>query len=154
MAAEVVRLHPHSLNFSMLATDVFKSPQFQKLSPQQRVFIETLVENGWDKLAAAHTAWQCKDDTSASAMAATAMRNPKIGAIIALIDPAKSRMTREEALELAAKHARTAAKPAESLKALEMIARWEGWDAETPRITSSPEGSIYDQAAALEKEQK
>ena len=138
----------------MLASEVFKSPQFQKLSDQQRTFLQTIVENGWDKLSAAHKAWKCNSDDSALAMANRTMSNPRVASLIALIDPAKSRMTREEALEIAAKHARTATKAVEALKALELIAEWEGWGLGKPNAPAVPEGSIYEQAAALEKELK
>jgi len=86
----------------MVASEVFHSPQFAQLSEQQRAFVKAMCENGWDKISAAHTAWACKDDKSAAAMADRALRNPRISQIIALIDPAKSRMTKDEALQLAA----------------------------------------------------
>jgi hypothetical protein len=138
----------------MTSEQVFSSPQFQKLSEQQRVFLKALVENGWDKIDAAHKAWAATSDASAQAMANRALSNPRISAIVALIDPAKSRMTKDEALMLAAKHARTATKASEALKALELIAEWEGWTTEPGSPAVSSEGSIYDQAAALEKQQK
>jgi hypothetical protein len=137
------------------ADQVFASPQFQKLSEQQRVFLKALVENGWDKLDAAYKAWKPTSDASAMAMANRALSNPRVSSLVTLIDPSKSRMTKEEALEIAAKHARSATKASDALKALEFVAELEGWTTDAPRSSSdSSEGSIYDQAAALEKQQK
>jgi len=138
----------------MTADQVFASPQFQKLSKEQRAFLKALVENGWDKLDAAYKAWNPGSDASALAMADRALRNPRVAAIVALIDPAKCRMTKEEALEIAAKHARSATKASDALKALEFVAELEGWVTERPQSSTSAEPrNIYEEAAALERQQ-
>ena len=138
----------------MDAPTVFKSPQFAQLSEQQRKFIQALCDNGWDEIAAANAAWACKDANSARTLANRAMRNPRIAQIIALIDPAKSRMTKDEALQLVAKHARTATKPADAIKCLQLLGQWEGWSIE-PQTT--PDGSprdLYAEADELERKSK
>jgi isopropylmalate/homocitrate/citramalate synthase len=131
--------------------EVAKSPQFNKLSVQQRKFIEELCTNGWDRIDAARVAYpNCSTEASLAAAANKVMRNEQVKAVIALIDPTKVRMTREEALEIAAKHVRAAEKPADAFKGLELIAEWEGWaHAPTTAPTESGETDIYEQAEKL-----
>jgi hypothetical protein len=140
----------------MKFSDVSKSPQFAQLSEQQRTFISELCSNGWDKVAAAKVAWGHKDDESAVSQANRAMRNPRVAALLALIDPTKSRMTKDEALQLAAKHARTAEKPADAIKCLQLIGEWEGWSVEPPPGGSPSDDArtIYDMADEIERKSR
>lgn len=132
----------------MTADQVFQSPQFASLPEQRRVFFKAYVVD-WDKIAAAKVAWQCKDDRSATSQADRALRHPQIAGLIAMIDPTKSRMTKDEALEIAAKHARTADKAADALRCLQLIGEWEGWSVTPPSKPDDPD-DIYTQAEKLE----
>lgn len=137
----------------MTGPEVFQSPQFAQLSIQQRTFLKEMCSNGWDKLEAAKKAWNCKNENSANAQANRAMRHPVISQLIALIDPAKSRMTKDEALQLAAKHARTATEVADVVKCLQLIDKWEGWSAAPPPPDPAESGDIYKMAEAIERKQ-
>lgn len=133
----------------MVASQVFESPQFAQLSEQQRTFLQEMCRNGWDKLAAANTAWKCKDNKSAEAQANRALRHPVISALIALIDPSKSRMTKDEALQIAAKHARSCEDASDAIKCLQLIGKWEGWENDpAPPIPGTPK-DIYAEAEML-----
>jgi len=98
-------------------------------------------------------AWKCKDDKSASAQADRALRNERVRELVALIDPAKSDMTLEEAFQLLAKHARTADKAADAIKCLQLIGEWRGWskDVRVDSTAVAKEKSIYEQAEELDK---
>src|SRR5690349_2714722 len=58
----------------MTKDELFKDPLFLRLPEALQKFVRELVENGKDKVAAAHMTWKCKDDLSASSMANRAMR--------------------------------------------------------------------------------
>lgn len=54
---------------SLTLDQLLAHPYFVRLSPKQKVFVEQLCRNGNNKVAAAHKAWQCKDDDSARSFA-------------------------------------------------------------------------------------
>src|SRR6185437_4291607 len=62
----------------MTKGEVFTDPAFLRLSEQQQAFVRSLVENGGDKLAAAHEAYTCKDDFTARTLANRCLRKLQI----------------------------------------------------------------------------
>lgn len=106
-------------------------PRFLRLTDQQKTFTKTSCSNGNDKIQAAIAAWECKSSSSAQTMANRFLRtHPEIKRLIAEFfgtDPTDERLTREEWLSMAAKGARTADKPADSFRFLNMIGNAEGW---------------------------
>lgn len=66
----------------MTKAEVFADPSFLRLSDQQQAFVRALVENGGDKLAAAHTAYACKDDFTARTLANRCLRKLQIKRLV------------------------------------------------------------------------
>ena len=66
----------------MTKAEIFTDPAFLRLSEQQQAFVRALVENGGDKLAAAHEAYTCKDDFTARTMANRCLRKLQIKRIV------------------------------------------------------------------------
>jgi hypothetical protein len=62
----------------MTKKDVLTHPVFLALSDGDKKFVAELLENGNEKRAAAHVAWNCKDDASADSMANSSLRKPKV----------------------------------------------------------------------------
>src|SRR6185312_15963206 len=76
---------PHKAGISrrlMTKAEIFTDPAFLRLSEQQQAFVRSLVENGGDKLAAAHEAYTCKDDFTARTMANRCLRKLQIKRIV------------------------------------------------------------------------
>ena len=66
----------------MTKAEIFTDPAFLRLSEQQQAFVRALVENGGDKLAAAHEAYTCKDDFTARTMANRCLRKLQIKRLV------------------------------------------------------------------------
>lgn len=62
----------------MTRAEVFADPAFVRLSEQQQAFVRDLVENGGDKVRAAHKAYKCKNDFTARTMANRCLRKLQI----------------------------------------------------------------------------
>lgn len=66
----------------MTKEQVQKDPGFHRLTTQQQVFVETMLDNGGDKIEAAAAAYKCKDRFSAVTMASKCMRNLIISRLV------------------------------------------------------------------------
>ena len=66
----------------MTKAEVFTDPAFLRLSEQQQAFVKALVENGGEKVPAAHEAYNCKDDFTARSLANRCMRKLAIKRLV------------------------------------------------------------------------
>lgn len=115
----------------MTKAEVFTDPAFVRLSEQQQAFVRALVENGGDKLAAAHTAYACKDDFTARTLANRALRKIQIRRLVDgyFGEELRSKFpSREELAALAWEHAETAEDGDLAHKWASLVARVMGYD--------------------------
>lgn len=100
------------------------------MNERKQLFINALLGNGNDKVAAAHAAWKCNGDDSARTLANRALQDEAVAFLVEQYfgrDPSRIRFTREQALEFAAKKARDADDPKLALDFLRLIVQMEGW---------------------------
>ena len=93
----------------MTPDEIRSHPLYAKLNERQQIFVDELLKNGHDKVAAAHAAWKCNGDDSARTIANRALKNDAVAFLVESYfgkDPERERFTREAALEFAAKQAR------------------------------------------------
>lgn len=62
----------------MTKDEVKKHPAYLRLTVQQQLFVDTMIDNGAEKIDAALTAYKCKDRFTAVTMASKCMRNLNI----------------------------------------------------------------------------
>jgi hypothetical protein len=133
-----------------LTPDEIRShPLFAKLNERQQTFVDALLSNGNDKLAAAQTAWKCNGEASARTQANRALQNESVAFLIEQFfgkDPDRERFTRESALEFAASKARSAKDPKLSLDYLRLIAAMEGWiTKQQEKVPDQPRDDSHDE---------
>ena len=67
------------MGYPTLTPDEIRThPLFSKLSGRQQIFVDELLKNGNDKIAAAHKAWTCNGDESARTMANRALQDERV----------------------------------------------------------------------------
>lgn len=66
----------------MTRDEILKDPGYLRLTVQQKLFVDAMIDNGGDKVEAAADAYKCKDRYSAVTMASKLMRNPVIGRLL------------------------------------------------------------------------
>jgi hypothetical protein len=115
----------------MTPDEIRSHPFFSKLSERKQTFVNTLLTNKNDKIAAAHAAWKCNGDESARTLANRALQDESVAFLVESYfgrDPSRIKFTREQALEFAAKKARDADDdPKLALDYLKLIVQMEGW---------------------------
>lgn len=130
-------------------------PIFEKLTANQKTFVNELLSNGNDKIAAAHKAWKCSGDESARTLANRALSHDGISFLVESYfgkDPDRLQFTKESALDWAAKQARAAGDPKVALDYFKLIVAMNGWlykpaeakppSVDTPRDDSNDEFSL------------
>lgn len=136
---------------SVTPAELRSHPYYAKLNERQTLFVDALIENGNDRIAAAHAAWKCSSDESARSMAHKAMKNEAVAFLVDQYyggDPARQRFSRDQALEFAAQKARSAADLKLALDYLRLIAAMEGWL--TKAAEKAPEAPTDDSQEAFE----
>jgi hypothetical protein len=131
------------------AEELRSHPLYEKLNERQQTFLNELLKNGRDKLAAAKVAWVCNGEASARTQANRALANEFVAQLCELYwgrDPERERFTRESALEFAAGQARKAKDPKLSLDYLRLIAAMEGWiTKQQEKIPEQPRDDSHDE---------
>lgn len=143
----------------MTAAEVFADPAFLRLSDQQQAFVRALIENGNDKVAAAHAAYACKDDFTARTLANRALKKLTISRLVDAYfeeKPADRIPTRDELAAEAWRRAQSAADDNAAHKWISLVARVLAYDKEPPiePAQSAPKASAElaeDTLAELEK---
>lgn len=122
----------------MTPDEIRSHPLYAKLNERKQKFVDTLLANKNDKIAAAHAAWKCNSDESARTLANRALQDEAVAFLVEQYfgkDPSRVQFTREQALEFAAKKARDAQDDKLALDYLRLIVQMNGWlykPADTP----------------------
>lgn len=114
----------------MTPEEIRSHPLFDKLNDRQKIFVDALLKNGNDKVAAAHEAWKCNGDDSARTLANRAMQNSNVAFLVEQYfgtDPEAIQFTREKALDFLAKKARGTKDEKLALDYLKLIVAINGW---------------------------
>lgn len=114
----------------MTPDEIRHHPLFEKLTERQQVFVDQLLINGNDKIAAAHKAWTCNGDQSARTLANRNLADERVAYLVEAYfgkDPDRIQFTREGALELLAKKARATKDDKLCLDYMKVILMMNGW---------------------------
>lgn len=133
----------------MTPEEVRSHALYAKLNERQQTFVDALLKNSNDKVAAAQAAWTCSSEASARTMANRAMQNEAVAHLCELywgVDPDRERFTRESALQFAASKARSTKDPKLSLDYLRLIAAMEGWiTKQQEKVPDQPRDDSHDE---------
>jgi hypothetical protein len=66
----------------MTPDEIRSHPLFTKLTERKQTFINTLLTNNNDKIAAAHAAWNCNGDESARTLANRALQDESVAFLV------------------------------------------------------------------------
>lgn len=114
----------------MTPDEIRSHPLFEKINDRQRIFIDALLQNGNDKIQAAHKAWTCNGDESARTLANRALQNENVAFLVEQYygtDPERIQFTREKALDFLAKKARSTKDEKLALDYMKVIVAINGW---------------------------
>ena len=136
----------------MTLSQLKEDSKFLRLTDKQKTFVLVFCETNGDKVKAAHTAYDCKSDESALAMAYSALRNPVIKAIVTqFVEIVSNRYTKDELLDKLGSHLRNCKDDEAILKYAALISKLEGWEvkpASTP--PGDPQSSDEEKIRQLE----
>jgi len=145
----------------MTKAEIFTDPAFLRLSEQQQAFLRALIENGNDKLAAAHEAYTCKDDFTARTMANRCLRKLQIKRLVDAYfgNSVKDRVpSREELAAEAWERAQNSDDSNTAHKWASLVARVLGYDKEPaeegpqkPAQSAQPQELDEDTLAEIQK---
>lgn len=125
----------------MTPDEIRSHPLFAKLNERKQTFINTLLTNANNKIAAAHAAWKCNGDESARTLAHRALQDEAVAFLVESYfgkDPSRIQFTREQALEFASKKARAADDPKLALDYLKLIVQMNGWLCKPADVAATP----------------
>ena len=127
-------------------------PEYVTLAPQQKAWIEAYCTNGADRVAAARTAYEVRDDNSAVAISNRNLRHPAIRALVNLFyDRTEETGSKTEALAIIWKQIQAPnIDPKVRLDYLKLYGDWKGFTPEKPANTP-PEETDYLAALAAVK---
>jgi hypothetical protein len=94
------------------------------------MFVDQLLQNGNNRIAAAHATWNCNGDESARTLANRALQNESVAHLVEQYygqDPERVQFTRDQALDFLAKKARNSKDDKLSLDYLKVIVAINGW---------------------------
>jgi hypothetical protein len=126
----------------MNVDDLKRERDFQQLTDQQKKFILEYCSNGGLRIPAAHKAYNCKNDASATSIAHNCLHNKRIAYLVAKYfgyDSNKHHLHKDEFLGLLAERVRDRKTPANFFVALaNMYKELAPWAVQPPAAPAPP----------------